>query len=83
MSPGVHGSIDSDTGARLVVMRETRSGITFGPYRLEPGADRLWKGPQPIALQPRPLAVLSYLAARPGTVIARDELIEALWPTPT
>src|SRR5579862_709180 len=60
-------------------MIETRSGITFGPYRLDPAAGRLWKGAEPVALQPRPLAVLSYLVARPGTVVARDEIIKTLW----
>ncbi|MEO8603952.1 MAG: AAA family ATPase [bacterium] len=30
-------------------------------------------------MQPRPLAVLSYLAARSGTVVSRDELIAKLW----
>src|SRR5262249_59864810 len=32
-----------------------------------------------VPLQPRPLAVLSYLAARAGTVVGRDELIAKLW----
>ena len=30
-------------------------------------------------LQPRPLAVLCYLATRPGTLVARDELLEKVW----
>ncbi len=60
-------------------MAQTRSGITFGPYRLDVGGARLWKGNDPVPLQPRPLAVLSYLAARPGAVVGRDELIAELW----
>ena len=60
-------------------MAQTRSGIIFGPYQLDAGAARLWKGSDPVALQPRPLAVLSYLAGRPGTVVSRDELIATLW----
>jgi len=60
-------------------MAQTRSGITFGPYRLDIGGARLWKGNAPVPLQPRPLAVLSYLAARPGEVVGRDELISNLW----
>jgi DNA-binding winged helix-turn-helix (wHTH) protein/tetratricopeptide (TPR) repeat protein len=55
------------------------SAITFGPYRLDPTVPRLWKGEESVALQPRPLAVLSYLAGRPGQVIGRDELIRTLW----
>lgn len=53
--------------------------LDFGPYRLEPDGPRLWKGDAPVPLQPRPLAVLCYLAARPGEVVGRDELIRTLW----
>src|SRR5215468_1414098 len=60
-------------------MAQTTSGITFGPYRLDVASARLWQGREPVVLQPRPLAVLAYLAARPGTVVGRDELIERLW----
>src|SRR6185436_19478859 len=42
-------------------------------------AGRLAKGDEPVPLQPRPLAVLCYLAARPGAVVGRDELIRTLW----
>ena len=60
-------------------MPQTVSGIMFGPYRLDVDDARLWKGDKPVPLQPRPLAVLSYLAARPGAVVSRDELIAKLW----
>jgi DNA-binding winged helix-turn-helix (wHTH) protein/tetratricopeptide (TPR) repeat protein len=58
---------------------QSASGIMFGPYRLDVAGARLWRGDDPVALQPRPLAVLSYLAARPGAVVGRDELIAKLW----
>ncbi len=57
----------------------TRSTITFGPYQLQLDEPRLHKGNVPVPLQPRPLSVLCYLAARPATVVGRDELIEQLW----
>lgn len=53
--------------------------ITFGPFRLDQEAVRLWRGEAPVALQPRPLAVLSYLAARPGEVVGRDEILARVW----
>ena len=56
-----------------------QSTITFGPYRLVPDEPRLYKGDDPVRLQPRPLAVLCYLAARRGTVVGRKELIEKVW----
>jgi predicted ATPase/DNA-binding winged helix-turn-helix (wHTH) protein len=58
---------------------EPASSIDFGEYRLEPNVPRLTRGNHPVALQPRPLAVLCYLAARPGVVVSRDELIRTLW----
>jgi DNA-binding winged helix-turn-helix (wHTH) protein/tetratricopeptide (TPR) repeat protein len=59
--------------------RSADGGLDFGPYRLDLAGRRLWKGDEPVALQPRPLAVLSYLASRPGIVVGRQELIGALW----
>jgi DNA-binding winged helix-turn-helix (wHTH) protein/tetratricopeptide (TPR) repeat protein len=60
-------------------MAHSKNGITFGPYRLDPGHTRLWKGDEPVALQPRPLAVLVYLAEQSGVVVSRDELIAKVW----
>ncbi len=60
-------------------MPQSTHAIMFGPYRLDAAGSRLWKGDEAVALQPRPLAVLSYLAARPGDVVSRDDLIATLW----
>jgi DNA-binding winged helix-turn-helix (wHTH) protein/tetratricopeptide (TPR) repeat protein len=60
-------------------MTRSDSAVYFGPYRLEPNGPRLLKGDAAVALQPRPLAVLCYLAARPGQLIGRDELIRTMW----
>jgi DNA-binding winged helix-turn-helix (wHTH) protein/predicted ATPase len=72
---------DPQTARRVAVSRDDPrpGGISFGQYRLELDRPRLRKGDEPVALQPRPLAVLCYLAARPGVIVGRDELIEALW----
>ena len=67
------------TAGRGRCMPQTANGITFGPYRLDIDGARLWTGNDPVPLQPRPLAVLSYLAARPGAVVSRDEIISKLW----
>ncbi|HLK10843.1 MAG TPA: AAA family ATPase [Candidatus Binatia bacterium] len=60
-------------------MAQAITAITFGPFRLDPYGARLWKDDQPVPLQPRPLAVLCYLATRPGVVVGRDELLRTLW----
>jgi DNA-binding winged helix-turn-helix (wHTH) protein/predicted ATPase len=60
-------------------MVQAKSGISFGSYRLDPQGLKLWKGSKRVPLQPRPVAVLSYLAARPGAVVGRDELLRSVW----
>src|SRR5215472_2957791 len=60
-------------------MVQAKSGISFGSYRLDPQGLKLWKGSERVSLQPRPVAVLSYLAARPGAVVGRDELLRSVW----
>jgi len=61
------------------IQAETESDLHFGPFRLEQ-AKRLWRGNQQVGVRPRPLAVLRYLAERPGQVITGEELLKRLWP---
>jgi len=51
----------------------------FGPFRLDRAAGRLLKDGQPLALPPKPWAVLVYLAERPGRLVGKDELLDAVW----
>jgi len=53
--------------------------LTFGRYRLEPQGG-LMSGAREIRLTPKALALLTFLAARPGKVISKEELFSALWP---
>ena len=55
------------------------SNLYFGPFRLERDI-RLWRGEQVVELRPRSLAVLRYLAARPGQLVTEEELLKRLWP---
>jgi DNA-binding winged helix-turn-helix (wHTH) protein/tetratricopeptide (TPR) repeat protein len=54
--------------------------LSFGPYRLDPGDGRLWRGSEPVVLPPKALAVLQYLAERAGRLVSKQELLDALWP---
>src|SRR5262245_49169191 len=58
---------------------QAESDLYFGPFRLEQ-AKRLWRGEHLVEVRPRPLAVLRYLAERPGRLVTGDELIQRLWP---
>jgi DNA-binding winged helix-turn-helix (wHTH) protein len=55
------------------------STVSFGPYRLDPANARLWHETQPIRLTPKAFQVLCFLAARPGQLVRKDELFQAVW----
>jgi DNA-binding winged helix-turn-helix (wHTH) protein/tetratricopeptide (TPR) repeat protein len=54
--------------------------LTFGPFRLDAETESLWRAGEEIRLRPKTLAVLRYLAERPGRLVSKDALLEAVWP---
>jgi len=66
-------------GKEGALAEPTSSDLGFGPFRLK-GAKQLWRGEQLVNLRPRPLAVLRYLAERPGRLVSSEELLKRLWP---
>ncbi len=58
----------------------TQDRLAFGPFEIEPETGRLYRAGQVIPLAPKPFETLLYLARRPGRVVAKGELIHALWP---
>ena len=52
----------------------------IGRLRLEVEAFRLWRGEEPIRAQPKVLELLILLARRPGELVDRARIQEALWP---
>ena len=61
--------------------RARRAPIAFGPFRLDPDDARLVDGAgKPVALTPKALDVLHYLASRPDRLVTKDELLSAVWP---
>jgi len=54
--------------------------LAFDRFRLDPSSGQLHGDSGPIALTPRALSLLEYLASRPGRLIKKDELLDALWP---
>src|SRR5438034_8320657 len=69
--------VSQESGSKTATAGEPVLG--FGLFRLE-AAKRLWQGDQLVELRPRPLAVLRYLAERPGWLVTKDELLKQLWP---
>ncbi|MGH9632631.1 MAG: AAA family ATPase, partial [Bryobacteraceae bacterium] len=56
------------------------ASVVFPPFRLDPANQCLWRGSESIELKPKAFAVLSYLAGRPGQLILKEEILEAVWP---
>jgi TolB-like protein/DNA-binding winged helix-turn-helix (wHTH) protein len=51
---------------------------SFGPFRVH-AAQGLWCDDREIRITPKSLAVLCALAARPGTVVTKEELFAEVW----
>ncbi len=54
--------------------------IRFPPFHLDAEAGQLWRGSDAIALRPKAYSVLRHLAERPGRLVTKDELLDAVWP---
>ena len=52
----------------------------FGEFVLHVSDGRLLKDGHPVALAPKPFEMLVYLVRRPGRVVSKQELLDALWP---
>src|SRR5262245_41526257 len=53
--------------------------IAFGPFRLDLRAGLLRRGTEPVPLRPKTWSVLRYLADRPGVLVSKRELLDAVW----
>jgi DNA-binding winged helix-turn-helix (wHTH) protein/tetratricopeptide (TPR) repeat protein len=54
--------------------------IHFGPFRIPPAVNVLFRGDDVVPLEPLAVRVLRYLAEREGTVVSKQELLEQVWP---
>jgi TolB-like protein/DNA-binding winged helix-turn-helix (wHTH) protein/cytochrome c-type biogenesis protein CcmH/NrfG len=54
--------------------------FTFGRYVLDLTRGCLLSDGREIPLRPKTFAVLTYLVQRPGQLVSKDELFEAVWP---
>jgi len=53
--------------------------VAFGEFRLDSDRVEVTHRGRPVAIRPKAYALLSYLVARPGRTITKQELIGALW----
>jgi adenylate cyclase len=54
--------------------------ITFGRFLLDLSRGCLLSDGREIPLRPKTFSVLTYLAQRPGQLVSKDELFDAVWP---
>jgi DNA-binding winged helix-turn-helix (wHTH) protein/predicted ATPase len=51
----------------------------FAPFSLDPVNQQLWRGEKEIPLRRKPFEVLCYLVARPGELVTKAALLDAVW----
>src|SRR5580765_8223645 len=61
---------------------ETEPPIEIGPLRIDPGMRTVELDGREISLTQREFDLLAFLAASPGQVFSRDQLMEAVWNFP-
>jgi serine/threonine-protein kinase len=57
--------------------------VLFGTFELDPSSGELKRNGRRVPLQDQPARALCLLASRPGQLVTRDELRQALWPADT
>src|SRR5260221_3992638 len=68
---------------RAMVDDEAQGNLQFGPFELSSRQRVLRREGEVLPLGSRALDILIYLAGRPGEVIAKQELIDHVWPDVT
>lgn len=58
----------------------TVGSYRFGPFTVDAGSYRLFRGPEVIPLSPKIIDLLLYLVARQSALVSKDELFTVLWP---
>jgi DNA-binding winged helix-turn-helix (wHTH) protein/tetratricopeptide (TPR) repeat protein len=53
---------------------------SFQGFCLDTANQCLWRGPERVAIPPKPYDMLRYLVENPGRLVTQDELLEKLWP---
>jgi DNA-binding winged helix-turn-helix (wHTH) protein len=59
------------------------AALSFGPFRLDFRSGQLLRGGDPVPLRPKTWSVLHYLAERPGELVSKREILDAVWPEVT
>jgi DNA-binding winged helix-turn-helix (wHTH) protein len=53
--------------------------LVFGPFVLDRQGARLLRDGKPVEIAPKTLGLLEYLAQRPGEMVSKDDMLDAVW----
>jgi DNA-binding winged helix-turn-helix (wHTH) protein len=53
--------------------------LTFDDYILDVARRELWRGCEPVVVEPQVFDLLAYLVQHPERVVTKDELLQAVW----
>lgn len=54
--------------------------LAFGPFRLDPASQSLWRDGEMVPLTRKAFGVLQCLVERRGDLVAKDEILARVWP---
>jgi DNA-binding winged helix-turn-helix (wHTH) protein len=60
--------------------RSPPADFRIGEWLVQPRLNRLSRGEQILQIEPKMMDVLVYLAATPGEVVSKNDIIDAVWP---
>jgi eukaryotic-like serine/threonine-protein kinase len=60
--------------------KDTKRVYEFGPFRVDPAKNLLFRDGQPISLPPKVFETLLVLLQHSGQVVSKDDLMKILWP---
>ena len=54
--------------------------LAFGPFRLDPSSQSLWRDGEMVPLTRKAFGVLHCLVERRGDLVPKEELLARVWP---
>ncbi len=78
-SPERIAEIFSERISETVKDNQPNELYEFGEFRLDAKKRRLWRGDELVALTPKEFEVLFVLIKRAGTIVEKEDLLDAVW----
>jgi DNA-binding winged helix-turn-helix (wHTH) protein len=63
-----------------MIVKSVSDTLGFLDFALDTANAQLWRGRQIVPLRPKAFALLHYLAERPGRLVTKADLLDAVWP---